>query len=78
MSLLQVLLTATPYRADRQELPMEVLDYNNPTAPDAGAPYDLKLKLRIQQGYCSNMAYAPVPVYSAKLTDVSCARELSP
>lgn len=69
----QVLFTATPFRADRLLLPMQVLDYSRPTEayPGPNAKPDLKLKLRIQQGYCRNVAYAPVPIYSAKLSDVS-------
>jgi hypothetical protein len=57
---MQVLLTATPFRGDRQQLPMVAV------TGDAAA---LRIKERIMQGLCSNMAYAPVPVSSVEVAE---------
>jgi hypothetical protein len=60
MGFMQVLLTATPFRGDRAELPMVVV------TGDAAA---LRIKERIRQGLCSNVAYAPVPLSSAQVAE---------
>lgn len=56
----QVLLTATPFRSDRSNLPMVVV---------MGQEDDLKISQRITQGLSSNVAYAPVPINSVEVAE---------
>lgn len=60
---MQVLLTATPYRGDRADVPMQVV---------TGDSLDLKIAQRVRQGFCSNVAYAPVPVDAVTILPEVC------